>query len=104
MKLTTSIKNGLGKSEYAFSVMICNLGSQTVVHVDHIPGDEIAVMFKAIFITFSAMIKGLLKSCWSIIGMNRCHLKTTAGGCLLSAGVRDANNQMFPIGYAVVRV
>jgi len=32
------------------------------------------------------------------------YLKTTAGGCLLSAVARDANNQMFPAGYAIARV
>ena len=62
------------------------------------------MVFKAIFITFPAMVKGLLKGYRPIIGMDGCHLQSTVGGCLLSAVVRDANNQIFPIGYEVVIV
>ena len=47
--------------DYAFAVMMTNQGSLAVVDMDHIAGDESAVVFNAIFITFPAMAKGVLK-------------------------------------------
>ena len=67
-----------------FTILVSDLGSHVVVDVDPIPGDESAVVFKAIFITFPELVKGLLKGCRPIIGMNGCHLKFTTGGCLQS--------------------
>ena len=67
-----------------FTILMSNLGSHVVVDVDPIPGDESVVVFKAIFITFPALVKGLLKGCRPIIGMNGCRLKFTTSGRLLS--------------------
>ena len=59
-------------------------------------------VFKAFFIGFSSLRKGFLKGCRPIIGFDGCFLKTFLGGALLSAVTKDANNQMYPICWAVV--
>lgn len=61
-------------------------------------------IFKAIYIGFSALKKGFLKGCRSIIGLDGCFLKTILGGVLLCAIGKDGNNQMFPIAWAVVEI
>ena len=64
-----------------FAILMSNPDSHAVVDVDPIPEDESAVVFKTIFITFPAMVKGLLKGCRPIIRMDGCHLKSTADAC-----------------------
>ncbi|GJV86890.1 hypothetical protein Tco_1530828 [Tanacetum coccineum] len=46
----------------------------------------------------------LMKSSRKVIGLDGCFLKGTINGELLTAMGRDANNQMFPIAWAVVTV
>ena len=40
--------------------------------------------------------------CRPIIGLDGCHLKGRFGGQILSAIVRDANDNIFPVAFAVV--
>lgn len=61
-------------------------------------------VFKGLYIGFSALKKGFMAGCRWIIGLDGCHLKTHLGGQLLCAIAKDANNQMFPIAWAVVGV
>ena len=82
-------KEQFGKTKAVFALLISNSGSHPIVDVDPIPGDENAVVFKAIFITFQAMVKGLLKGCRPIIRIHGCHFMSTVGGCLLSAVAKD---------------
>ena len=42
--------------------------------------------------------------CRKVIGLDGCFLKGTIKGELLTAMGRDANNQMFPIAWAVINV
>lgn len=59
-------------------------------------------VFNGLYIGFSALKKGFMAGCRWIIGLDGCHLKTHLGGQLLCAIGKDANNQMFPIAWAVV--
>ena len=43
-----------------------------------------------------------MEGCRPIIGIDGCHLKGSFGGQLLCAIGKDANDNMFPIAYAVV--
>nr|GEV34751.1 splicing factor [Tanacetum cinerariifolium] len=47
---------------------------------------------------------GWLDGCRRILGLDGCFLKHTCRGELLTAMGRDANNQMYPIAWAVVKV
>lgn len=53
---------------------------------------------------FSGLRKGFQEGCRRVIGLDGAHLKTYLGGVLLSAVASDANNQMYPIAWAVVEV
>lgn len=61
-------------------------------------------VFKGLYIGFSALKKGFMIGCRSIIGLDGCHLKTHLGGQLLCAIAKDANNQMYPLAWAVVGI
>ncbi|KAL2931456.1 Protein FAR1-RELATED SEQUENCE 6 [Bienertia sinuspersici] len=65
-------------------------------------GPEMPLTFKRIFISFGAQYKGFAKGCRPLIGIDGYHLKGNFNGCLLSAIALDANQQIFPIAYAVV--
>lgn len=54
--------------------------------------------------SFVAMKNGWNEGCRRVIGMDGCFLKGTCKGELLTAMGRDANNQMYPIAWAVVNV
>jgi hypothetical protein len=48
------------------------------------------------------MKSGFLAGCCPIIGLDGCFLKGSHKGQLLAAISRDANNQMYPLAFAVV--
>ena len=50
------------------------------------------------------MKDGWTVGCRKVIGLDGCFLKGTIKGELLTAMGRDANNQMFPIAWAVINV
>ena len=50
------------------------------------------------------MKDGWKEGCRKVIGVDGCFLKGTIKGELLTAMGRDANNQMYPIAWAVVNV
>lgn len=52
----------------------------------------------------AACKKGFIEACRPIISVDGCHLKTKFGGVLLSAVGKDANDNMYPIAWAVVRI
>ncbi|GJV73923.1 hypothetical protein Tco_1493918 [Tanacetum coccineum] len=57
--------------------------------------------FKRFYICFKGMKDGWLEGCRRVIGLDGCFLKHTCRGELLTAMGRDANNQMYPIAWAV---
>ncbi|WOL16917.1 hypothetical protein Cni_G25705 [Canna indica] len=60
------------------------------------------LVFKRLYIGFEALKKGFLQGCRPIIGLDGCFLKTFLGGQLLTAIGTYANNQMYPISWAIV--
>jgi len=50
------------------------------------------------------MKAGLVNGCRLFIGINECHFKGPYKGILLSVFGLDANNRLFPIAYAIMKV
>ena len=61
-------------------------------------------IFKSFYVCFNALKVGFKQGCKRILGLDGCFLKGTTQGQLLAAVSRDANNQMFPIAWAVVEI
>ncbi|XP_039155563.1 uncharacterized protein LOC120287001 [Eucalyptus grandis] len=61
-------------------------------------------IFQRIYVCFDAVRNGFLKGCRPLIGLDGCFLKGMLKGELLTAVGRDANNQMYPIAWAIVEV
>ncbi|CAM8972800.1 unnamed protein product [Rhodiola kirilowii] len=59
------------------------------------------VHFQRIYICLDACKRGFLKGCRPIISLDSCHLKGHYNGQIHSAVGRDANDNMFPIAWAV---
>ena len=59
-------------------------------------------VFQRIYIRLHACNEGFKAGCRPLIGLDGCHVKGPYPGQILSAVGIDANNQMFPIAYAVV--
>ncbi|KAL0367357.1 UNVERIFIED_CONTAM: hypothetical protein Sradi_3625800 [Sesamum radiatum] len=57
--------------------------------------------FQRLYIYFAACKEGF-KACRKVIGLDGCFLKGPQGGQLLTAVGTNANNNIFPIAYAVV--
>ncbi|KAL3381480.1 hypothetical protein AABB24_001550 [Solanum stoloniferum] len=64
--------------------------------------DDGKKLFHSFYICFSALKKGFIEGCRKCIGLDGCFLKGISKGQLLVAIVKDGNNQMFPIAWAVV--
>ncbi|CAI9273834.1 unnamed protein product [Lactuca saligna] len=60
--------------------------------------------FHRIYVCFKAIKDGWKKGCPRVIGLDGCFLKGQCKGELLTAIGRDANNQIYPIAWAVVEV
>ena len=54
------------------------------------------------YVRFNAQKVGFLGGCRSFIGLDSCHIKYIFGGQILSATVKDANDNIFPVAMAVV--
>lgn len=85
--------------DYALELQRSNPG--TSVHVALDPEEEDHV-FQRFYVCFDACRRGFLEGCRRIIGLDGCFLKGPLKGELLSAIGRDANNQLYPIAWAVV--
>lgn len=58
--------------------------------------------FKRVFFCFDGVRQGWLAGCRKVLCLDGCFLKNFLGGMLLSAIGRDANEQMYPLAWAVV--
>ncbi|MDV3201776.1 MAG: hypothetical protein Q8872_02860 [Candidatus Phytoplasma australasiaticum] len=59
-------------------------------------------VFSRMYVCFDALKQGWKQGCRRFIGVDGCFLKTAQKGILLVAVGRDANNQMYPLAWAVV--
>ncbi|XP_022030248.1 uncharacterized protein LOC110931151 [Helianthus annuus] len=58
--------------------------------------------FFRLFVCFDGVKRGFLAGCRKVLCLDGCFLKTFLGGMLLTAVGRDANDQMYPLAWAVV--
>ncbi|XP_017426258.1 uncharacterized protein LOC108334835 [Vigna angularis] len=86
--------------DYAHELLARNPGSTIKVKVESYDGKPI---FKRFYACLKAC-KDSFVSCRPIIGLDGAFLKGRHHGELLTAMARDANNQMFPLAYAIVEV
>ena len=85
--------------DYQLELLRSNPGSTIVVKLDT---EELEPMFMRFYVCFDACKKGFLAGCRKVIGLDGCFFKGLTNGELLCALGRDANNQMYPIAWAVV--
>jgi hypothetical protein len=67
------------------------------------PLPDIPAKFQRLYFFLAAMKSGFLVGCRPIIGLDGCFLKGHHKGQLLAAISRDANNQMYPVAFAVMK-
>ncbi|KAK8672147.1 hypothetical protein V6N13_110520 [Hibiscus sabdariffa] len=85
---------------YAAKLIASNPGSAVTIQVDR---DSTGIAtFHRMYICLAAVKQGWREGCRPSIGVDVCFLKTITKGALLVTVGRDANNQMFPIAWAVV--
>ncbi|CAI9297233.1 unnamed protein product [Lactuca saligna] len=88
--------------DYAQELLRSNPVSTCKVGVTNNPDDN--NYFKRFYICFKALSVCWKIGCRKVIGLDGCFLKGQVKGELLTAIGRDANNQVFPIAWAVVDV
>lgn len=87
---------------YGAEITRTNPGSTVKVEVNPMPDGK--NYFSKFYVCFEAIKKGWIEGCRRVIGIDGCFLKGICCGELLCAIGRDANNQLFPIAWAVVCV
>ncbi|GJT32521.1 hypothetical protein Tco_0922940 [Tanacetum coccineum] len=87
--------------DYRQVVLDTNLGSTCILEEEETEhGNK---YFHKMYICFKGVADGWKAYCRRVIGLDECFLKHTCKGELLTTLGRDANNQMYPIAWAVVR-
>ncbi|GJR24919.1 calcium/proton exchanger [Tanacetum coccineum] len=88
--------------EYRQAILDTNPGSTCILDDEETEyGNS---YFRRFYICFKGVKDGWKAGCRRVIGLDGCFLKHTCRGELLTAIGRDANNQMYPIAWAVVKV
>ena len=85
--------------DYQLELLRSNPGSTILVCLDPEYMDQ--NIFQRFYVYFNAMKKGF-KACRRVIGLDGCFFKGACQGERLCAIGRDANNQMYPIAWAIV--
>lgn len=88
--------------KYAQELRISNPGSTVICQSCSPDGNLEVSTFLRFYVCLSALKRGWLAGCRPIIGVDGCFLKGPYKCQLLCAIGKDANNQMFPIVWAVV--
>ena len=86
--------------EYQLELLRSNPGSTVVVCMD--PNNMEESVFQSFYVCFNAMKQGFKAGCRKVIGLDGCFFKGACQGELLCAIGRDANNQMYPVAWAIV--
>lgn len=85
--------------EYQVELLRSNPGSTVVVKLEPDCAESI---FQRIYVCLNACKQGFMDGCRKVVGLDGCFFKGATNGELLCAIGRDANNQMYPIAWAVV--
>ncbi|XP_051214910.1 uncharacterized protein [Lolium perenne] len=100
-KLLSGLKEEYTKVfDYQLELLRSNPGSTIVVCLD--PTIMEQNIFQRFYVSFEALKKGFKAGCRKVIGLDGCFFKGACQGELLCAIGRDANNQMYPVAWAVV--
>ncbi|WOL00674.1 hypothetical protein Cni_G09387 [Canna indica] len=107
LKKTKNIMEGTAKEQYAnlrryLAEMLRASNHNTCKLQIERPQGSLQPIFQRLYMCFEGSKKGFLQGCRPFIGVDGCHLKTKYGGVLLVAVGRDANDQYFPLAFAVV--
>nr|XP_051197241.1 uncharacterized protein LOC127310625 [Lolium perenne] len=86
--------------DYQLELLRSNPGSTVAVCLD--PTNMHQNIFQSFYVCFDALKKGFKAGCRRVIGLDGCFFKGAVKGELLCAIGRDANNQMYPVAWAVV--
>ena len=86
--------------DYQLELLRTNPGSTVVVCLD--PTNMVQNIFESFYVCFNAMKQGYKAGCRKVIALDGCFFKGACFGQLLVALGRDANNQMYPVAWAVV--
>ncbi|KAK8619239.1 hypothetical protein V6N13_133205 [Hibiscus sabdariffa] len=89
--------------DYADELRAKNPGSTIKMAVQRVTPNS-PPHFKRFFVCFDSLKKGWKEGCRPILGLDGCFLKGPFKSELLSAVGRDANNQMYPVAWAIVEV
>ncbi|XP_023763965.1 uncharacterized protein LOC111912463 [Lactuca sativa] len=89
--------------EYAEEIKRSNPGSTVKMNVKVNPDDG-KTYFQGFYVCFQGLKEGWKHGCRRVLGLGECCLKSVYKGVLLSAVGRDANNQIYPVAWAVVNV
>jgi hypothetical protein len=97
--------------DYCEELRRSNPGSTVLMKVQSFNEGEMEVedvsqirdpVFQRLYICFEACKTGFKNACRPFIGLDACHLKGPYGGQLIAAVGRDANEEYFPLAFAVV--
>ncbi|XP_010677704.2 uncharacterized protein LOC104893303 [Beta vulgaris subsp. vulgaris] len=86
---------------YAEVIKATNPGSYALISWTGSTG-QVAPRFKSCFFSFAAQVRGFLRGCRPLIGIDGAHLSGYYKGILLSALGVDGNNEIFLIAYGIV--
>ena len=85
--------------DYQTELLRSNLGSTVIVHKEDYVEPPI---FRRMYICLDACKNGFKADCRKVVELDGCFFNRATNGELLCALRRDANNQMFPIAWAIV--
>uniref|UniRef100_A0A8R7Q3N5 SWIM-type domain-containing protein n=1 Tax=Triticum urartu TaxID=4572 RepID=A0A8R7Q3N5_TRIUA len=85
--------------DYQLELLRSNPGSTVEVKLEP---NQVKPIFQRIYICLEACKKGFMAGCRKVIGLDGCFFKGATNGELLCVVGRDANNQMYPLAWAVV--
>ncbi|XP_050285007.1 uncharacterized protein LOC126724565 [Quercus robur] len=87
--------------DYAEMIRLNDKGSRVILQIE-MEDENAQPKFKIMYIKYNAQKVGFLGGCRLIIGLDGCHLKGRFGGQILFAIARNANDNIFPVAFAVV--
>jgi hypothetical protein len=100
-RLMSGMKNEYTRVfDYQLELLRSNPGSTVYVCLDPTNMDQ--NIFQSFYVCFHALKEGFKAGCRQVIGLDGCFFKGAVKGELLCAIGRDANNQMYPVAWAVV--
>jgi hypothetical protein len=100
-KLLCGMKGEYSKVfDYQLELLRSNPGTTVAICLD--PTIMEQNIFQSFYVCFNALKLGFKAGCRKVIGLDGCFFKGACQGELLCAIARDANNQMYPLAWAVV--